>query len=93
MLGNISCFLLSSVDFFQNQLFRKKIFLEYHQSVKTVRLQIMPDDFIMPDLDPNCLQILSADDTIVSSQRVKTCPYIDLSYWLCIFTSIYHMKL
>ena len=49
---------LSSADFFQNQLFQ-----EYHLSVKR---------FVVPDLGPNCLQRLSADDSsrqIVNIQR------------------------
>ena len=33
MLGNVACLLLSSVDLFSKLLF-KKIFQEYHQSVK-----------------------------------------------------------
>ena len=44
---------LSSVDFFLKINFFKKIFQEYHQSIK---------HFVGPDLGPNCLQRLSADD-------------------------------
>ena len=32
-------------------------------SGKTVRIQIRPNQFVGPDLDPNCLQKFSADDT------------------------------
>ena len=49
MLGYCSCFLLSA-DFFQNHLFRKI-------------LSGMPSHFVGPDLGPNCLQRLSADNT------------------------------
>ena len=54
------------VDFFKkNHIFREKN-QEYNQSV------LEPDrarHFVGPDLGPNCLQILSADDT--SKQTVK----------------------
>ena len=52
---------LSSVDFFFKLTFSKKIFQEYHQSVK----QFDPDQAwrcVRPDLGLNCLQRLSADD-------------------------------
>ena len=52
---------MSSTDFFSAKLF-KKIFQEYHQSVE----QFGPKSgltFVRPDLGPNCLHRLSADDT------------------------------
>ena len=55
-------FLLSADFFFQNQLFRKVIFQEYHQSIKN---SMDPDQvrrFVGPDLGPNCLQNLSEND-------------------------------
>ena len=51
--------LLSSADFFQNQLF-KKFFQEYHQSVKQFGSR-SGRHIVGPDLNPNCLQRLSAD--------------------------------
>ena len=45
-------FLLSSVDFFSRLTFSKIFFQEHYQSVSPVG----------PDLGPNCLQRLSADD-------------------------------
>ena len=60
--------LLLSAGFFQNQLFSKNSFRN------TIRVSngLDPDQHrhsVGPDLDPNCLQRLSADDT--SRQRVK----------------------
>ena len=54
---------LTSADFYQNQFFSKKLFQEYLQSVK----QIGYRHFVGPDLDPNCLQRLSADN--ISRER------------------------
>ena len=53
--------LLSSVDFFQDQLFKKKSFRN------TIRVSngFDPDQdrhSVRPDLGPNCLQKISADD-------------------------------
>ena len=69
MLGIFACLLilhtiLSSADFFSSKMnfFFQNNFLEYHQSDK----QFDPDQFrrfVGPDLGPNCLQRLSADDT------------------------------
>ena len=53
--------LLSSADFFKMDLL-EIFFLEYLQSVK----QLDPDQaqcFVEPDLAPDCLQRLSAEDT------------------------------
>ena len=52
---------LSPADFFQNQLFEEKN-QEYLQC-QTVWILIRPDIYVEPDLGPNCLQRLSADDT------------------------------
>ena len=65
ILGNF----LSSADFFQNQLFEKNSFRN------TIRMSnsLDPDQarrFVEPDLGPNCLPSLSADDT--GRQRVNT---------------------
>ena len=59
MLGNFfhfPCFLLLSADFFS----KKKIFQEHHQSVKQFGSRLGPT--FCPDLGPNCLYQLSADD-------------------------------
>ena len=55
-------FFLSSADFFQIQFFLKKLFRN------TIRVSNSWDPnqtrrFVGPDLGPNCLQKLSADDT------------------------------
>ena len=53
---------LSSADFFQNPLFQKNSF----RITIRVANSLDPDHarcFIGPDLGPNCLQKLSADDT------------------------------
>ena len=62
--------LLRSADFFQNQLFLKKIFQEYHQMVKQFGSISGPLCF-GTDLCSNCLQTLPADDT--SRLRVNYC--------------------
>ena len=61
MLGNFSWFLLTFSDFFQNQHFQKKSFRN------TIRVSNNLDSdqdrhSVGPDLGPNCLQRLSADD-------------------------------
>ena len=61
MLGIFSCF-LSSADFFSITTFSKNYF------ENSIRLSnsLYPDQarrFVGPDLDSNCLQKLSADDT------------------------------
>ena len=58
---------LSSIDFFQNKLCQKNSF----RNTIRVSSSLNPDQvrrFVGPDLGPNCLQRLSADDT--SIQRV-----------------------
>ena len=64
-LSKLDSFLcvLSSADFFQNHLFQKKYF---RNTIRVSNSLIQP---VEPDLGPNCLQMLSADDT--SKQRVK----------------------
>ena len=60
--------LLSSADFFQNELFSKNSF----KNTIRVSKSLDPDQArysVGPDLGPNCLQRLSADDT--SRQIVK----------------------
>ena len=60
MLGNFACFYVSA-DFFQNQLFRKIL-----SGVPSVSNSLDPDQvrhYVGPDLGPNCLRRLSADDT------------------------------
>ena len=66
LLGNFACFLSSSV-FFKSTFLEKKI-----RNIIRMSTSLDPDqarDFLWPDLDPNCLQRLSADD--ISRQRVK----------------------
>ena len=58
--------------FFQNQLFRKNLSI-LPSECQTVWIQIRPDIFVGPDLDPNCLQRLSEDDTM--SYVIKSCLY------------------
>ena len=71
LLGNFACF-LSSVDFFQNQLFLKNSIRNTSLSALilsyTIRVSnsLDPDQarhLVGPDLGPNCLQRLSADNT------------------------------
>ena len=55
---------LSSADFF------KKFFQEHYDSVKQFGSRSRPA-FVGPDLDPNCLQQLSADDKSHNEERVN----------------------
>ena len=60
--GKFSPAFLSSADFLQDQLFRKilsGIQSRVSNSLETDQAQLS----VRPDLDPNCLQKLSADDT------------------------------
>ena len=61
MPGNFfSCLFLLSADFFKINFF-KKLLQEHYKSVK----RLDPDQdrhFFSPDLGPNCLQRLSADE-------------------------------
>ena len=50
---------LSSANFFQNQLFQLKKTIRVSNSLDPAQAR----GFVRPDLDPNCLQRLSADDT------------------------------
>ena len=71
LLGNFACFLLS-----QNQHFQKK---SLRNTIRVSNI-LDPDQaqhFVGPDLGPNCLQRLSADDT--SRQRVNIS-----GYFLCL---------
>ena len=59
MLGNFSCF-LSCADFFPNHLFRNIL-----SGIPSVSNSLDSDQarhFVGPDLGPNCLQRLLADD-------------------------------
>ena len=63
LLGN---FVLSSADFFQNQLFRKILL---GVITVTVSNNLDPDQArqnVGPDLGPNCLQRISADHTRIN---------------------------
>ena len=62
--GYFACFL--SADFFQNQFFFSK-----NSNTIKVSNRLDPDQarhFVGPDLSPNCLQRLSADDTLVGKE-------------------------
>ena len=61
MLGNFACFFFTSADFFQNQHFQK--ILSGISSVSNILDQDQAGLLVGPDLAPNCLQRLSADDT------------------------------
>ena len=60
------CMLFYRLLIFFKIAFSEKFFQEYHQSVKQFGprsdLKFRSQD-VGPDLDPNCLQRLSADDT------------------------------
>ena len=60
-MGNVLCF-LSSADFFKVNFF-EKFFQEHYQSVKQFLDPDQARHFVGPDLGPNCLQRLSADNT------------------------------
>ena len=56
--------LRSSADFFQNNFF-KKVFEEHCQTAKSL-VPFQDQCSVGPDLGPNCLQRLSADDKDLS---------------------------
>ena len=62
ILGNFAC-ILSSADFFQNQLFWKILWGIPSESVANRLDTDQARHFVGPDLVPNCLQRLSADNS------------------------------
>ena len=84
LLGNFAYF-LTSADFFHNQLFQK-----FFQEYGTIRVSnsLDPDQarhFVGPDLGPNYLQRLSADDT----SRQRGGKDVDKpAYWLSLIYTI-----
>ena len=68
ILGNSSCFYCRRLTLFKIDLFKK--FFQEHSRVPN---NLDPDqDSVGPDLDPNCLQRLSADD----KSRVNLLMYV-----------------
>ena len=59
-LGIFTCILSSAGVIFSKPNFFKKLFSEYHQSVRPFESRSGPT--FVPDLGPNCLHIVSADD-------------------------------
>ena len=53
---------LSSAEFFQDQIFRK-VLSGKPSECQIDWIQTRPDIFVGPDQGPNCLQKLSADDS------------------------------
>ena len=88
LLGSFSCFFYVC-RFFSNSTFLKNSFRSYHQLVKQLTVWIkIRLTYVRPDLGPNCLQRLSADDTwmqrvntVVSKAAWKTVQI--LIRWLC----------
>ena len=68
-MGNLASFFCCLLIFFKIN-FLKKLFQEFLLECQTVWAQcfVWPDQNVGPDLVPNCLQRLSADNT--SRQRV-----------------------
>ena len=60
MLGNFTCFCCRQLTFLKIS-FLKKIFQDHYQSVKQFGSRSGPT-FVRPDMGPNCLQRLSADN-------------------------------
>ena len=69
MLGNFSCFCCRLPTFFKINLYQK-FFQEHYQSVKQVGSR-----FCGPDLGPNCLQRLSADNTSLGRELKSSMVY------------------
>ena len=90
MLGNFACF--SRLLIFQNQLFLKKSF----RNTFSVLNSLDPDQarrFVGPDLDLNCLRMLSADDCIINYRLLKSFSrhsrhmlFAHFSAYTCIFS-------
>ena len=70
MLGHFSCF-WSSVVLCSKTVFQKNI-SGMQLECQTVKIHIRPDIVVGPNLDPNCLQELSADDTRWQKELSKT---------------------
>ena len=75
MHGNFSCFCYRLLTFFIINFF-KKISHEHYQSAKPFRSRSGPT-FVGPDLGPNCLQMLSADDKKSPLARKELMPFND----------------
>ena len=71
--------LFCRLQIFFKIIFFEKFFQEYHLSVKQIGSRSGPTFFVGPDLGPNCLQRLSADDT--RRQRVNSFYAIFSQYW------------
>ena len=69
---------MSSADFFKIN-FWGNFFQEYHQSVKQFGSRSGPT-FVGPDLGPNCLQKLSADDTYNEMSCAQCVYYVNYGY-------------
>ena len=70
--------LLSSADFFPKSTFSKEKNQEYHQSDKQFAIRSGFILYVRPDLDPNLMQRLSADDmrglgVCVEMERLTGC--------------------
>ena len=74
MLGNFECFLLSSADFFSDQLFPKKSFMNSF----SMSYSLDPDQarhFVGPDLGPKLLaKIISRRQKQVKSYIIDSFP-------------------
>ena len=79
MLGKFSCFFLSSADFFLSKLTFSKI--SFREAIR-VSNGLDPDQdrhSVGPDLDPNCLQRLSAVDKSPVAGKELTCVHVLLN--------------
>ena len=73
MLGNFSCFCCHLLTFFKINFFKKN-FQEYYQSIKYQRIKSLDpgqdpgqdQQFFGPDLGPNYMQRLSADNIVAN---------------------------
>ena len=72
--------LVSSADFYFKIYFFKKFFNEHFQSVKLFGSR----HSVGPDLGPNCLQKLSAEDKVATSRRrINICCNMGKSVFGC----------
>ena len=61
IFSNFTCF-FCLLDFFSKDTFFQNIILGITSECQAAWIQIRPQHFVVPDLGPNCLQWLSADE-------------------------------
>ena len=94
MLFAVCWFFFQNQPFLKNQLFfKKKLLSEISSKCQKVCIQIRPDILSLPDLGPNCLQKLSADNTIGKELRRSVYTVDGQWAWTSGWTGVYNRSL